>query len=222
LKSPRKKPVYDLYDEPPSSRSEPEKENIIEEEKREEVEDEEREDYERRDSNKSINSEEQGREEPEEEEEEINPTLSRIHKIGRGLPMVTEGGLSTIKLRRREDSHSGPGRQNQLEHLDEAQAKKWIFETLKRDEMDGSLFDILHDGIVLCDLINAIRTDKQITPKKGRMRPWHIVNINAYLSGCVDLHIKTLFKAEELYEGEGMDRIVDNISELKYYAENKK
>jgi len=166
----------------------------------------------------------EGREEEgeKEEEPEINPTLSRIHKIGRGLPsMLPEGGLSAVKLRsRREDSHSSGGRQ--LERLDEDALKKWIFATTKKDEVAGDLFTILHDGQLLCELINAIRSDKQITPKKGRMRAWHIVNINAYLSGCVDLRIKTLFKAEDLYENEGLDKIIDNLSELKFYADSKK
>ncbi|OUM56873.1 hypothetical protein PIROE2DRAFT_70129 [Piromyces sp. E2] len=166
-------------------------------------------------------------EKPEQESEqepepEMNPTLSRIHKIGRGLPsMLPEGGLSSIKLRtRREDSHSGPGRQ--FERLDEDQLKKWIFATTQKDGVEGDLFTILHDGQLLCELINTIRSDKQITPKKGRMRAWHIVNINAYLSGCVDLRIKTLFKAEDLYEGEGLDKIIDNLSELKFYADSNK
>ncbi|ORX41812.1 hypothetical protein BCR36DRAFT_171573 [Piromyces finnis] len=163
----------------------------------------------------------QQEEEEEEQEQEINSTLSRIHKIGRGLPsMLPEGGLSSVKLRsRREDSHTG-GRQ--LEHLDENQLKQWILETTKKEDMEGGLFTILHDGQLLCELINSIRSDKQITPKKGKMRAWHIVNINAYLSGCVDLRIKTLFKAEDLYEEEGLDKIMDNLNELKFYADSKK
>jgi len=157
-----------------------------------------------------------------EPEPEINPTLSRIHKIGRGLPsMLPEGGLSAVKLRSRHDD-GGHSSIRQLERLDEDQIKKWIAETTKKDALEGDLFTILHDGQVLCDLINAIRSDKQITAKKGKMRAWHIVNINAYLSGCVDLRIKTLFKAEDLYEGEGLDKIIDNLSELKFYADSKK
>jgi hypothetical protein len=160
-----------------------------------------------------------GEEEEAEEEPEVNPTLSRIHRIG--IPsLIPEGGLSNIKLRsrRREDSHSA----HQFERLDEESLKKWIFATVKKDEVDGNLFDILHDGQLLCDLINVIRPEKQIVAKKGKMRPWHIVNINAYLNGCVDLRIKTIFKAEDLYEGEGLDKIIDNLIELKFYADNKK
>jgi len=168
---------------------------------------------------------EEGKEDEDEDEDkeepEINPTLSRIHKIGIGLPsLLPEGGLSSIKLRsrKREDSYTG----TQFERLDEDGLKKWIYATVQRDEEDGNLFEILHDGQLLCDLINVLRPEKQIVAKKGKMRPWHIVNINAYLKGCVDLQMKTIFKAEDLYEGEELDSIIDNLNELKFYADNKK
>lgn len=155
-------------------------------------------------------------------EPEINPTLSKIHRIGRGIPsLLPEGGLSNIKLRsRKEDNHSS--RQGVVENLSEDELKKWIFATIGKDEKEGDLFTVLHDGITLCELINSIRKDKQISAKSGRMRAWHIVNINAYLSGCIDLQIKTSFKAEDLYEGEGLDKIIQNLSELKYYYDNRK
>jgi len=210
-------------DETPSKKKEEEEDNEKEVEEDNADEEIKENDHEKEEIVKSPTSagakEEGGEEEEAEEEPEINPTLSRIHRIG--VPsLIPEGGLSSIKLRsrRREDSHSA----HQFERLDEESLKKWIFATVKKDEVDGSLFDILHDGQLLCELINVIRPEKQIVAKKGKMRPWHIVNINAYLNGCVDLRIKTIFKAEDLYEGEGLDKIIDNLSELKFYADNKK
>lgn len=96
-----------------------------------------------------------------------------------------------------------------------ADAQRWIEDVLKK-KFKGTLYENLKTGHYLCEVLNAI---KPKTVKKiyyGTQAFKNRENISKYLNSCVKLGMRDtdLFVTKDLYEGENMVVVIDNIFAL--------
>jgi len=93
-----------------------------------------------------------------------------------------------------------------------AQAQAWI-EALIGERLQGSLHDALKSGVALCKAVNAIKPGlvKNINMMNSPFK--HRENIAAYLDACRQLGLKEveLFVTQDLYEGDNLVVVIDNI-----------
>jgi len=75
----------------------------------------------------------------------------------------------------------------------------------------------LKDGVVLCDLANALRPGTVGKINKGKMPFVQMENINSFLTGCERLGLQKieLFMTVDLYEAKNLIIVVDTILALK-------
>lgn len=100
-----------------------------------------------------------------------------------------------------------------------AQAQAWL-ETITGMTFQDTLHESLKSGVVLCTALNVIRPD---TIRKINMQdsPFkHRENIENYLNGCKTLGMKEvdLFVTKDLYEGDNLVVVTDNIFALSSAA----
>jgi len=102
-------------------------------------------------------------------------------------------------------------------------ARVWI-EALTRRKLSGSLQEELKSGVVLCELINAIQPGTVSAINKGSQPFVQRENIAAYLKGCKSLGMKEtdLFVTQDLFEGDNIVVVIDNIFSLGIVAKNSR
>jgi len=108
---------------------------------------------------------------------------------------------------------SDPGR--------EQEAKKWIETVLKR-KLSGSLMEELKDGVVLCELANAIQPGTCSKYKPSGVAFVCRQNIEIYLNGCEKLGVPKTdrFESRDLFDGQRPKAVLDNIFSLSAASRN--
>ena len=105
----------------------------------------------------------------------------------------------------------------------EREAKAWI-EAVVYDgaEMEGTLQEALHSGVVLCRLLNTLKPGTVKKPSRAKTPFMQMENIASYVAGCKALGMPEfeLFSSPDLYENHNMRAIVLNIHSLGRLAQN--
>ena len=99
----------------------------------------------------------------------------------------------------------------------EVEAKAWIEAVLGEGVLVGaSLQEALKSGVVLVNLINAIRPGTCKPPQQETLPPAQCENIKSYLTGCAALGIppSETFTTADLYKGRNMSAVVVNLHAL--------
>jgi len=75
----------------------------------------------------------------------------------------------------------------------------------------------LKSGILLCNLLNALRPNSIPRINNSKMPFKEMENIDAYLKACTSLGIPSqyLFMTVDLYEGKNLNQVVQNIISIK-------
>eukprot|EP01083_Nonionella_stella_P077002 210049_1 len=94
----------------------------------------------------------------------------------------------------------------------EASAAEWLY-SITGIEQTGSFQEWLKSGVVLCEAINRIKPGTVRKINKSRMPFIQRENISQYLTGCRDMGMAeiTLFVTQDLFEGDNLLAVVDNI-----------
>jgi len=97
----------------------------------------------------------------------------------------------------------------------DSEAKNWI-ETVLGKKLKGGLMDALKDGVVLCDLANAIQPGTCSKYKPSSVAFVCRQNIEIYLNGCEKLGVPKTdrFESRDLFDGQRPKAVVDNIFAL--------
>ena len=94
--------------------------------------------------------------------------------------------------------------------------RMWI-ENVTGDKLgECSLQEELKNGVVLCNLINAIKPGLIKPPKNSKMPFMQMENISMYLEGCTKLGVPSFssFQTVSLYENKDMGSVLNNIQAL--------
>jgi hypothetical protein len=70
------------------------------------------------------------------------------------------------------------------------QTRAWIEAVLGKGLGESSLQEELKDGVVLCNLMNAIKPDSCSKPSSSKMPFKQMENVAAYLTACKDLGLR--------------------------------
>jgi len=112
------------------------------------------------------------------------------------------------------------------EKYDPAKARAvqtWI-EALTGEKLTGNLQKDLMSGVTLCKAINKISPGTVSKINTNNMPFLQRENIAAYLSGCRKLGMREtdLFVTQDLYEGDNIVVVIDNLCSLGLIAKNLK
>jgi hypothetical protein len=101
----------------------------------------------------------------------------------------------------------------------EREVIEWI-EAVTGEDLGGSLVDGLHDGVVVCNLVNLIfpRTVTDISTKK--MAFFQRENISKYLEGCkaVGMNLGDLFDTQDLYDNKNVVSVINHFYSFSSFA----
>jgi hypothetical protein len=98
----------------------------------------------------------------------------------------------------------------------EHKCREWI-EAVTGDKLgESTLQEELKNGVVLCNLINAIKPGLINKPKNSKMPFMQMENIAMYLEGCTKLGVPSFssFQTVSLYENKDMGAVLQNIVAL--------
>ncbi|OBZ84795.1 Serine/threonine-protein kinase sepA [Choanephora cucurbitarum] len=107
----------------------------------------------------------------------------------------------------------------------EETARQFLVDTLDLKELpQGSLHDILKDGILLCELIKRFSPNECIIKNEGRTKFAYHDNIGQFLRVAEDLHIpqSDLFQTVDLLEGKRMQSVISCLLAIKRIMSERK
>mmetsp|Transcript_17286 Transcript_17286/g.45068 ORF Transcript_17286/g.45068 Transcript_17286/m.45068 type:complete len:185 (+) Transcript_17286:62-616(+) len=102
----------------------------------------------------------------------------------------------------------------------EAQAISWL-ETLTGKGLVGDLSDWLHDGVILCEALNALNPGSVKKVNASKMAFKQMENISNFLAGASSYGMlpTDLFQTVDLYEAKNMVQVIDTIHALGRVAQ---
>jgi len=105
----------------------------------------------------------------------------------------------------------------------ESEARAWIEAVLGESLGDGTLHDVLKNGIALCNVVRKIAPDVIPPPSKAAMPFKQMENIGNYLSACTNLGMSAhdSFQTVDLYEGKNMVAVSTQIHRLGSIAASR-
>ena len=96
----------------------------------------------------------------------------------------------------------------------EQQARQWInavrvSQSQEPIQADAGLADALRSGVILCELLSAIRPDVVVKPSKFSNPQHHRENIGKFVTGCTALGVPDAesFETVDLYEGSNLPQV---------------
>ena len=104
----------------------------------------------------------------------------------------------------------------------EAEALAWIEEVTGRKRDGAPIEEWLHDGTILCELINAIKPGSVRKILTSPMPFKQMENINAYTQACTKIGVpqQDSFVTVDLYEGKNLPAVVRNPHSLGRVAQS--
>jgi hypothetical protein len=104
----------------------------------------------------------------------------------------------------------------------EAEALAWIEEVTGRKRDGAPIEEWLHDGTILCELINAIKPGSIRKILTSPMPFKQMENINAYTQACTKIGVpqQDSFVTVDLYEGKNLPAVVRNLHSLGRVAQS--
>lgn len=101
------------------------------------------------------------------------------------------------------------------------EARTWIEAVLSISLEERALHEALKDGVLLCELANAIQPGLCPKPSSSNKPFKQMENIAAYCDACKQLGMRQseLFQTVELFEGKNMRAIITNIHALGRIAQ---
>jgi hypothetical protein len=105
----------------------------------------------------------------------------------------------------------------------ESEARAWIEAVLGESLGDGSMHDVLKNGIALCNVVRKIQPDILPPPSKASMPFKQMENIGNYLSACTNLGMSAhdSFQTVDLFEGKNMVAVATQIHRLGSIAASR-
>jgi hypothetical protein len=105
----------------------------------------------------------------------------------------------------------------------ESEARAWIAAVLGESLGDGSMHDVLQNGIALCNVVRKIQPDILPPPSKASMPFKQMENIGNYLSACTNLGMSAhdSFQTVDLFEGKNMVAVATQIHRLGSIAASR-
>lgn len=103
-----------------------------------------------------------------------------------------------------------------MQSQEEAGVKKWIEQVLSITLGDGTLLELLKDGVILCHLINKITGQPSKFPSQSKMSFIQMENICFFIENARKLGVPDSenFQTIDLFEGSGMKQVVCCICSL--------
>ena len=97
----------------------------------------------------------------------------------------------------------------------EDEARAWI-EALTGAPLEGPLMEALKDGVVLCNLANAIQPGVCVKPSTSKMPFKQMENIGAYLKASEKLKVPAFdtFQTVDLFEAKNPKQVLTQIHSL--------
>ncbi|CAO3682069.1 unnamed protein product [Rhizopus microsporus] len=113
---------------------------------------------------------------------------------------------------------------NAQRNNDEEEVKQFISDSLRIQLPEGSLQDILKDGIILCDLIRVFSPDGFIVKNEGKTKFAYQDNIGQFLREAERLHIppSDLFQTVDLLEGKRMQSVITCLLAIQRIMRDRK
>lgn len=103
----------------------------------------------------------------------------------------------------------------------EQQARQWInavraSQSQEPIQADADLADALRSGVILCELLNAIRPEAVVKPSKFSNTVHHRENIGKFVTGCTALGVPDAesFETVDLYEGSNLPQVWRCVASL--------
>lgn len=128
---------------------------------------------------------------------------------------ATKSGINKEVEKKRKENYP---------HEEEAKAKTWI-EAVLDIKMEKLFFEELHDGTILCSLLNKLQ--EGLIPikhtKPTTMAFKQIENINMFLNGCKEYGMseKDLFVTLDLHEQQNTTMVIATLFSLGRQAQKK-
>ena len=103
----------------------------------------------------------------------------------------------------------------------ESEARTWIEAVCNCKLGDATLQEELKSGVILCNLINAIKPDSIPVVNQSTMPFKQMENIASYLKAATELGVPAydLFQTVELYEAKNMNAVITSIHSLGRVAQ---
>lgn len=102
----------------------------------------------------------------------------------------------------------------------EAEVHRWIGNVLGRSLPDPKLDKALHDGTILCHLLNAIFPGTVSKIGTKNMPFSHRENISNYLESCkrLGMPLVDLFDTQDLYDSKNMVSVINHLYSLSVFS----
>jgi len=104
-----------------------------------------------------------------------------------------------------------------------AKAKKWLEEVLKETFPEETLQEALKSGVRLCQALNLVYPGS--IPKINTKDTTYMQreNLDKYVKACgrLGFNKSLLFDVPDLYDGQNMTKVVENIYELAHFGSRK-
>jgi hypothetical protein len=106
--------------------------------------------------------------------------------------------------------------------MSESQVQNWI-ETVTKTKLSGSLESALKDGVVLCNLVNALRPDTITNVNKYNAAFRQMQNIDNFLKVAEKLGVpdQDRFRTEDLFYGNNFPKVLLTLVSLSHVAASK-
>ena len=90
----------------------------------------------------------------------------------------------------------------------------WISDCIGQDVTDGEFGDVLHNGVLLCQLANKIHPGCCKKVYTGRMPFPQRENVTSFLQACRDIGVAeyNLFTTQQLFEGKNLKQVANCLS----------
>lgn len=93
---------------------------------------------------------------------------------------------------------------------EEHEIKQWISNILGEDFTGRELYEILRDGVVLCNMINKITGAKSVYPRHGKANFVQMENINYFIESARKLNVPDSenFSTPDLFENKDFRQVI--------------
>ena len=104
----------------------------------------------------------------------------------------------------------------------EAETRAWIEAVLGEKLGECSLQEELKDGVVLCNLANALKPGSAVKPSTSKMPFKQMENVASYLAACKELGVRPfeMFMTVDLFENKNMQAVLVNLQSVGRIAQS--
>jgi hypothetical protein len=99
----------------------------------------------------------------------------------------------------------------------EPEVRGWLYTFFHIEIPEGSLHEVLKDGVYLCKLINKIKPGSVKTINDSKMAFKQMENIENFLTGCKNFGVPEihLFQTADLHQGQNIPQVIKTLLALR-------